>query len=28
LSNKVLAQFPKLAAEIEVNIARTGRAMP
>jgi hypothetical protein len=28
LLNKVLAQFPELAAEIEANIARSGRAMP
>jgi hypothetical protein len=28
LLNKVLAQFPELEAEIEANLARTGRAMP
>jgi hypothetical protein len=28
LLNKVLKQFPELEAEIEANLARTGRAMP
>jgi len=28
LLNKVLARFPELEAEIEANLARTGRAMP
>jgi hypothetical protein len=28
LLNKVLKHFPELEAEIEANLARTGRAMP
>jgi len=28
LLDKVLKQFPELKAEIEKNLARTGRAMP
>ncbi len=28
LLNKVLVQFPEIKAEIEANLARSGRAMP